>query len=273
MDAASKYRLEVAIQQPEQLTLLRNHPLNRPLVCWLKVDSGMHRLGFLPNAVDAAWQALSSDTSVAKGVRLMTHLASADDLSDPTTQTQLAIFKQLSNRLDAEISIANSAGIIGWPEARADWIRPGIMLYGASPMVGRTGEQDGLRPVMTLQSRLIAINHFTKGSPIGYGGSWVCPEDMAVGVVAIGYGDGYPRHAPSGTPVLLNQKRIPLVGRVSMDMINVDLRSQPLAKVGDQVVLWGYGLPAEEIAEKAGTIAYELFCGVTQRVVFEEIDG
>jgi alanine racemase len=144
------------------------------------------------------------------------------------------------------------------------------MLYGASPFLGRVGEEDGLLPVMTLQSRVIAVNFIQRGEGIGYGGDWKCPEDMTVGVIAIGYGDGYPRHAPSGTPVLVNGKRVPLVGRVSMDMITVDLRSQPEARAGDPAVLWGRGLPAEEIARAAGTIPYELFCGVTTRVDFIE---
>jgi alanine racemase len=277
LDAASHYRLEVAVMQPEQLEILRQRALTHPVACWLKVDSGMHRLGFQPGAVAAAWQALRDNPmvagGVAAGVGLMTHLASADDPDDLATPAQLSTFRQLCRQYEAPRSIANSAGIIGWPEAHAEWIRPGIMLYGASPMLGQSGEQIGLRPVMTLQSRLIAVNHFPKGSPIGYGGSWVCPEDMPVGVVAAGYGDGYPRHAPSGTPLLLNERRVPLIGRVSMDMLNVDLRGQPQARVGDPVVLWGQGLPAEEIAARAGTIAYELFCGVTQRVRIEEING
>jgi alanine racemase len=146
------------------------------------------------------------------------------------------------------------------------------MLYGVSPFLNETGTVRGLQPVMTLKSELIAVNHYREGDALGYGGSWVCPEDMPVGVVAIGYGDGYPRHAVTGTPVLLNGQRVPLVGRVSMDMICVDLRSQPHAKVGDGVVLWGEGLPAEEIAEWAGTIAYELFCNVSVRVPREYLD-
>ena len=269
LEAAARYHLEVAIQQPEQLRLLEQNHLDQPLVCWLKVDSGMHRLGFQPQEVDAAWRQLTACSSVSPDLRLMTHLSSADDLSDPATPEQLARFGQLRRHYGVACSIANSAGIIGWPEARSEWVRPRPPPTGATPMQGRTGEQEGLRPVMTLGSRLLAINHFRKGSLIGYGGSWACPEDMRVGVVAAGYGDGYPRHAPAGTPVLLNGRRVPLVGRVSMDMLNIDLRSQPQAEVGDPVVLWGEGLPAEEIAGPAGTIAYELFCGVTRRVEFE----
>ncbi|WP_420492985.1 alanine racemase [Sedimenticola selenatireducens] len=273
LEAASHYQLEVAIQQPEQLQILSEHSIGRPVTCWLKMDTGMHRLGFQPDAVDAAWKFLNAHASVAKGVRVMTHLASADDLSNPVTNDQLRLFRVHADQLNTVTSIANSAGIIGWPTSRTDWARPGIMLYGASPMLGRTGVSEGLRPAMTLKSRIIAINSFAKGSPIGYSGSWVCPEDMRVAVVAAGYGDGYPRHAPPGTPVLLNKQRVPLIGRVSMDMLNLDLRTQPEVRVGDEVVLWGEGLAVEEVAERAGTIAYELFCGVTQRVVFEEING
>lgn len=269
MQFAAHHSLEVAIQQPEQIRLLQRGHSGSPLVCWLKVDSGMHRLGFQPEAVEGAWQQLSACDAVAPGVRLMTHFSSADDPSDTRTREQLARFGALRARYEVDCSIANSAGIIGWPDSRSEWVRPGIMLYGASPMLGRTGEQEGLRPVMTLGTRLLAINHFRKGSPIGYGGTWVCPEDMRVGVVAAGYGDGYPRHAPNGTPVLVNGRRVPLVGRVSMDMLTVDLRSQPEAQVGDPVILWGEGLPAEQVAGPAGTIAYELFCCVTRRVRFE----
>ncbi|MCW8890785.1 MAG: alanine racemase [Sedimenticola sp.] len=271
LEAASCYQLEVAIQQPEQIKLLRDHPISQPITCWLKIDTGMHRLGFQPDDVEAAWAFLNNHSSVSKEVRVMTHLSSGDDLSDPATGQQLGCFQAFSERFKTATSIANSAGIIAWPDTRTDWARPGIMLYGASPMLGRTGLDEGLKPVMTLKSRIIAINRFSKGSPIGYSGSWVCPEDMRVAVVAAGYGDGYPRHAPSGTPVLLNQQQVPLIGRVSMDMLNLDLRSQPEAQVGDEVTLWGEGLPAELIAEQAGTIAYELFCGVTQRVEFQEI--
>jgi len=271
MELSSRHRLEVAIQQPEQIGLLRQfHPAS-PLVCWLKVDSGMHRLGFQPEAVEAAWLELSGCSAVAPGLRLITHFSSADDPADTRTREQLARFGALRERYRVDCSMANSAGIIGWPESHGEWVRPGIMLYGASPMQGRTGGQEGLRPVMTLGSRLLAINHYRKGSPIGYGGSWVCPEDMPVGVVAAGYGDGYPRHAPAGTPVLVNGRPVPLVGRVSMDMLNVDLRTQPQAQVGDPVILWGEGLPAEQVAQAAGTIAYELFCSVTQRVRFEPV--
>ncbi len=271
LSAASRYGLELLIHRPGQIDLLEQQSLKKPVTCWLKADTGMHRLGFPIEAVERAWQRLNGCASVVGGVRLMTHLANADDLRDETTDRQLQRFRALAARLGVETSIANSAGILGWPPSHTEWVRPGIMLYGASPFLHGHAKEDGLLPVMTLRSRLIAVNRHFKGEGIGYGGSWICPEEMDVGVVAIGYGDGYPRHAPFGTPVLLNGQRVLLVGRVSMDMITVDLRSQPQARVGDRVVLWGAGLPVEEIAEAAATIPYQLFCGVTRRVELVDV--
>ena len=167
-------------------------------------------------------------------------------------------------------TIANSAGIIAFPDTHSDWVRPGLMLYGVSPLSDSTGIDEGLQPVMTLESKLIAVKKLKTNEPVGYGATWRCPEDMPVGVVAAGYGDGYPRHAPSGTPVLVNNERVTLIGRASMDMLIVDLRNQPQAKVGDPVILWGEGLPVEEIAAHAGTIPYELLCGVHKRLTFIE---
>jgi alanine racemase len=203
----------------------------------------------------------------------MTHLANADDLDDGITRKQLQTFANLLPDMKTQRSVANSAGLLGWPPTLGDVVRPGIMLYGASPFLGETGGQRDLRPVMTLTTELFAIKQCKRGDAVGYGGAWVCPEDMLIGVAAIGYGDGYPRHASPGTPVLVNGRRAPLVGRVSMDMITVDLRGLPQAKIGDPVVLWGEGLPAEEVAVSAATISYELFCGVTARVRREYING
>jgi alanine racemase len=259
------YQLDVVIHQAHQIAILEQQPPSSLLRVWLKVDSGMHRLGIPADETTLQWRRLAAITSV-EPIGLMTHLASADDLNDGTTERQLTIFRESCAGLPGERTIANSAGLLGWPQSHADLNRPGIALYGVSPFIGGRGEQHGLRPVMTLRSELIAVNRLKRGDAVGYGGSWCCPEDMAVGVVAVGYGDGYPRHAVAGTPVLLNGRRVPLVGRVSMDMITVDLRDQPEARIGDEVVLWGEGLPVEEIAEHATTIPYELLCGVTGRV-------
>lgn len=261
----SQYQLDLVIHHVQQIDLLEQCHLASRLKVWLKVDTGMHRLGIAATQVTAQWQRLNALNGI-EVVGLMTHLANADDVDDSTTERQLALFRECCGELPGERTIANSAGILGWPQSHADWNRPGISLYGVSPMIGGRGEQHGLRPVMTLRSEIIAVNHLKQGDAIGYGGSWRCPEDMSVGVVAIGYGDGYPRHAENGTPVLIHGQRVPLVGRVSMDMITVDLRTLPDAKIGDEVVLWGEGLAVEEIAEHAATIPYELLCGVTGRV-------
>jgi alanine racemase len=241
-----------------------------PLEVWLKVATGMNRLGFRPEDTPAVWERLRGNASIRQ-VRLMTHMACADEGrgrgADPTA-LQLQLFDSVTAGLDAERSLANSAALIDWPEARRDWVRPGIMLYGASPFLPSRGPKLDLKPVMTLHSRVIAINERKRGEPVGYGGSWVCSKDMPVGAVAIGYGDGYPRHIEAATPLLVNGKRAPIIGRVSMDLLTVDL-STLHAGVGDEVSLWGEGLPVDQIAAHASTIAYELLCNVYGRVHYE----
>ena len=275
------HSLDIVVHHEAQLTVLESvvHSDGDPeLPVWLKVDTGMHRLGFALSEVPGVWQRLTACAAVQASPKLMTHLACADDFEHPATRQQLDQFNDLLARLEetgatrGECSVANSAGILGWMNSHSDINRPGIMLYGASPFVGEIGEARRLRPVMTLRSEVIAVKPCKKGDAVGYGAAWVCPEDMLIGVVAMGYGDGYPRHAPLGTPVLVNGVEVPLVGRVSMDMICVDLRGQDAAQVGDEVVLWGEGLPAERVADLASTIAYELFCGVTARVPREYVN-
>ncbi len=265
------YRLDMVVHHSSQLDLLEQGHLIRPVDVWLKVDTGMNRLGFMPDSVAAARERLAGITGVGK-VRLMTHFACADDLSSDYTRTQLHRFSELAARLPGECSLANSAGVLGWPDSHADWVRPGVMLYGSSPLLGRRASELDLRPVMTLTTRLIAVNPHRRGDPVGYSGDWVCPVDTNIGVAAIGYADGYPRHAPGGMPVLVNGRRVPLAGRVSMDMICLDLGPRSAAQVGDEVVLWGEGLPIDEVAAMAGTISYELFCGVGQRVQFDYVE-
>lgn len=256
----------IVVHEPGQVAMLEQHRPQRPLSVWLKADTGMHRLGFAPEQIRAIWQRLRDCPAVDPAIRLMSHLGSADDPSDPTTLDQLTTWEQAFAGLPGERSFANSAGVLAWPDTHQDWVRPGILLYGVNPLLGQTGHGAGLRPVMTLSTQLIAVKHYPRGARVGYSGAWVCPEDMAVGIAAIGYGDGYPRHAPSGTPVMVNGQPAALAGRVSMDMLAIDLRGQPQARVGDPVLLWGEGLPVETIAAHAGTIAYELLCGVTARV-------
>src|SRR5690606_10562850 len=198
--------------------------------------------------------------------------ANSDVFDDAVTTRQIDRFERGASGIEASWSLSNSAAVLGWPEAQGQWVRVGGALYGLSVVAGRIGADFGLRPAMTLSTRLVAINRIARGERVGYAGTWECPEDMDVGVAAIGYGDGYPRHAVSGTPVLVDGKRASIIGRVSMDLVTIDLRRHPEARVGDPVVLWGRGLPAEEVATCADTIAYDLTCGVTRRVRFVEED-
>ncbi len=260
-----RYQLSSVVHHESQLWDLEHAGKIEPIDVWVKVDTGMHRIGFAPEALPVVIKRLKVCMAVGR-VRVMSHFPTADNRFDSVTPYQIRTFDELTLNLNVERSLANSAGIVNWPSSHLEWVRPGIMLYGATPMIGMSAAALGLKPVMTLTSEFIAVNQRRKGDAIGYGGDWVCPEDMPVGVVAVGYGDGYPRHAPPGTPVLVNGVRVPLIGRVSMDMITVDLRELPDAKVGDSVVLWGAGLPVEEIAALSGTISYELLCCVTARV-------
>jgi alanine racemase len=203
-------------------------------------------------------------------IGLMTHFAESEVFDGARTREQIERFQQATKGLAGPRSLSNSAAVLGWPDARGDWVRTGGLLYGLSVVDGKTGEDFGFRAAMTLSTRLIAINLIKRGERIGYNGLWECPEDMPVGVAAVGYGDGYPRSAMSGTPVMVGDQRVPLVGRVSMDLITLDLRSAPHAKVGDRVVLWGPELPVEIVATQSGTISYDLTCGMTRRVLFVE---
>jgi alanine racemase len=241
-----------------------------PLGLWVKVETGMHRLGLDPGAVPDVLERLGA----CRGARvrgLMTHLANADTPEDPLSEGQCRRLQAVGAGRGLALSIANSAGLLAVAASRTDWVRPGIMLYGASPLSGQSAADLGLRPVMTLVTELIAVQALRRGDAIGYGGTWQCPEDMSVGIAAVGYADGYPRHAPHGTPVLVRGCPCSLVGRVSMDMIHVDLRPLPDARPGDPVTLWGEGLPVEEVAGRAGTISYELLCRVTYRVPREQV--
>ncbi len=258
--------LDVVIHHPRQLEILANQPPTKPIAIWLKIDTGMHRLGFLPQEVDQVWQHLITLPWLKGKPKLLSHFSDPDRLEKSSTLAQFKCFNDCNKNFSDQRSLANSAAIIAWPETHFEWVRPGIMLYGVSPFADREGADFGLEPVMTLHSQLMAVKQLQKGETIGYGGTWACPENMPVGVVAIGYGDGYPRHAVNGTPVLVNDHKVPLVGRVSMDMLTVDLRTQPNAKIGDSVILWGKGLPVEKIARNADTIGYDLLCKITNRV-------
>ena len=263
---AAAHRLDLVVHEPAQMDWLQGFAGG----IWLKLDTGMHRLGFPVSAVAELQQWLASPDSPDL-LGWMTHLACADEQDHPLTGEQLSAFSNALQGVPGTRSIANSAGVCGWPKSHADWVRPGIMLYGASPLQSQTAATLGLRPVMTLMSRLLSVRQLPRGAAVGYGASWRCPEDMPVGIAAIGYADGYPRHLPSGTPVAVAGRPCALAGRVSMDMIAIDLRQHPDARVGDDVQLWGEQIPVDEIAHAAGTIAYELFCGIGPRVRFDYV--
>lgn len=268
LKVVDSYRLEIVIHEWFQVELLQKSQLARPVAVWLKTDTGMHRLGFSAEKFLDAYQVLMNCKKVAQPIKLMTHLADADDIEKDTTSEQLSKFDYCTKKLLAPKSVANSAGVLSWPSSIFEWNRPGIMLYGISPIINKTGVEHNLMPAMTLKSKIISIHDLHKNDAVGYGGAWHCPENMRVATVAIGYGDGYPRHAKNGTPTLVHQRICPLIGRVSMDLITIDLRNVPEAKIGDDVLLWGDGLPAEVVARYADTIAYELMCNLSARVNF-----
>jgi len=267
-----RLNLEAVIHHDSQLEILAADRGSPRLRVWLKLDTGMHRLGFPAERAVELHARLRAMPSVDPDIVLMTHFASSDEFDNDLTARQIETFEDATRALEAERALSNSAGVLGWPRARGDWVRVGGLLYGLSVNEGRTGADFGFKPAMTLSTRLIAINRIRRGERVGYGSTYECSEDMDIGVAAIGYGDGYPRSAPSGTPVLVNDARASIVGRVSMDLITLDLRNAPNARVGDTVTLWGPTLPVEIVARHAGTISYELTCGVTRRVLFVE-DG
>jgi alanine racemase len=269
LNAAATHSLEIVVHSFEQLALLRSWHGTRQLHAWLKVDTGMNRLGFRLSDFPSAWQQLHACTSIAAMPRLMTHLACADERANAVTQGQLAKFHAVADTLRLERSAANSAGLLAWPDARMEWVRPGLMLYGISPFADALAKDFALRPAMTLLTPLIAIRNVEAAESVGYGGTWTATHASRIGIAAIGYGDGYPRQIGSGSPVLVNNIECSIAGRVSMDMIAVDLANVPSPKVGDEVTLWGEGMPVERMAACAGTIPYELVCGISQRVTVD----
>jgi alanine racemase len=231
---------------------------------WLKIDSGMHRLGLMPadlTDIRARLQAAGIEVQV-----LCTHFACADDLDSDATRQQLQRFNAATAGLDLPRSLANSAAVLAWPESHAEWNRPGYMLYGSSPFAVAVDVATQLQAAMTLRSEIIAIREVPAGESVGYGARWTAERPSIIGTVAIGYADGYPRHAPSGTPTLVNGKLAPLAGTVSMDAITIDLTGHGTASVGDRVELWGPGVAVNDVAAAAGTIGYELLTGVSSRV-------
>ncbi|HVY22331.1 MAG TPA: alanine racemase [Steroidobacteraceae bacterium] len=270
-DAAARLNFELVVHSFEQIDALETWHGSRPLSVWCKIDTGMNRLGFRAEDFPAAWSRLVACRNVQSKLRVMTHLADADEHQDARTPQQIAQFNSLVKDLNVERSIGNSAGTLAWPESRVEWVRPGLMLYGMSPFDDSVANDLGLQPAMTLTTPLISVRDVKAGEKVGYGGTWQAAQDSRIGIAAVGYGDGYPRHVRSGAPVLIRGQSAQIAGRVSMDMIAIDLSTMPRASAaaimpGDTVVLWGKGLPAERVARHADTIPYELVCGISQRV-------
>lgn len=262
---AAQLGLDLVVQGPEQAEALLAARLARPLNVWLKLDSGMHRLGFAPSEL-RHWHARLRGAAQVAELNLISHFACADLRGHSLNDVQLETFLNLLELDFDQRSLANSAAVLTLPASHMDWLRPGIMLYGASPFADLSAADLGLKPAMSLSAQLIAVRDIAEGESVGYGATWEAGRPSRIGTVSCGYADGYPRHAPSGTPVVVNGRRVPLAGRVSMDMLAVDLSDMPDARVGDPVELWGAQLPVDELAQACGTIGYELLTKVTPRV-------
>ncbi|WP_301099075.1 alanine racemase [Otariodibacter sp.] len=280
-------RFDTVIHNIEQLTLLesvakkwqaeqekgfwqRKTKIYFPINVWLKIDTGMHRLGIHPNQVEEFYQRLKN-CPLVENITFISHFSRADEPDCGYTEKQIQVFETASRDYPVQRSISASNGILYWKQAHYDWVRPGIIMYGISPHDTPIVDL-GFQHVMTLSSSLIAVRDHKAGEPVGYGGAWISKQDTKIGVVAIGYGDGYPRNAPEGTPVFINGRKVPIVGRVSMDMMTVDLGIDSQDKVGDEVILWGKDLLIEEVASSIGVINYELITQLTPRVLIEYID-
>lgn len=268
LPVCAEYGLTVAVHRIEQLHMIQAAALPVPLPIYIKLNTGMNRLGFTHEQIPALRQQLARNTAVDPAA-LMMHFAEAD--SERGIEWQLERFRRMTYGWRLPVCMANSAAILRYPLTAHDWVRPGIMLYGASPFAETSAENLGLQPVMTLSSRILAVQEIQPGERVGYGGTFEASRPSRIGIVACGYADGYPRHAPSGTPILVNGRRTTTVGRVSMDMLACDLTDIPEAGVDSPVVLWGEGMPADEVAAAAGTISYELFCALARRVPIVEV--
>jgi alanine racemase len=262
----SELDLTAVVHHPDQVDWLLQASLEKPISVWLKVDTGMHRLGVSPEDFPSIVDKLNQSSNICHPFGIMTHLANAD-ADKEFTQHQVDLFDKLTKDLDQPKSVANSAGILAFKAAHHQLVRPGIMLYGVSPFADKTGADLGLKPAMRFTSNLVAHKQVKKGEYIGYGCTWQADRDLVVGIVTVGYGDGYPRHAQNGTPVMVDNRVCPLVGRVSMDLLAIDISAVPNPTIGQSVVLWGEELPAEMVATSSDTIAYELFCQLTERVM------
>ncbi|GGB80159.1 alanine racemase [Marinobacterium zhoushanense] len=254
-----------AVHSEHQLCALEQAQMKSRFPVFLKVDTGMHRLGFAPDQVPSMVERLQALSCVSE-VILMTHFARSDEPDQPATAQQIECFEALAGSSGLAASLSNSAAVMAWPTAHRNWLRPGMMLYGATPFMAPQPVADQLQPAMTLSTEIIAIREVAVGERVGYGGTFVCERPTRIGTIAMGYGDGYPRHARNGTPVVVRGQRVPVAGRVSMDMMTIDLTDLPEARIGDRVELFGKQLPASEVAPWCDTIPYTLVTCLTPRV-------
>ncbi|MDC0542598.1 alanine racemase [Methylophilaceae bacterium] len=267
-----KLNLNLALHNDQQIEYLNEVTLKNPINVHLKINTGMNRLGFPPDQVDYLIENLNANPNVS-GITLMTHFATADEKEGITKQ--LDCFNRVTNNYNFSSSVANSAALYKFPEARLDWVRPGILLYGASPFDDISAKKIAVKPVMSLISKIIAIQNIKKAQAVGYGNNFIAKEDMRIGIVACGYGDGYPRHAKTGTPIFVHNKITKTIGRVSMDMLYVDLSEIDKAEIGSKVEMWGSHISVDEVAKNSGTVGYELLCNISAstRVPLEYVDG
>ncbi|MGB1157948.1 MAG: alanine racemase [Porticoccaceae bacterium] len=267
---AARENFWLMVENHQQVAAIIEAQLETPVNVWIKVDTGMHRLGFTPEQTPSVFQQLQASANVDKTLVIATHFAWADNRESEFTAQQIDRFEATVGNIDHSpiaTSLANSAAILNWPQAQSDWQRPGYMLYGISPFKGPQANADKLKPVMTFNSAIISVRQVRIGESVGYTANWTAPRDSRIATVCVGYGDGYPRHTDNGTPVLIKGQRCPLVGRVSMDMITVDITDLPSSiSIGEPVTLWGPQLPVNEVAEYCGTIGYELLTRMPARV-------
>lgn len=263
---AQAQHFDMVVHNFAQVRMLEDLPLSPPVRVWVKVNTGMHRLGFPPEQIARVYEQLKALDQVKHPCYWMTHFSESSNIASQETNKQIARFHSAVGHYPGPKSTANSAAILAWPEAYCDWVRPGKMLYGGSPLDHQSANEQRLLPVMTLKSRVIAFQHVKKGDCLGYDRTWMCERDSDIAIISIGYGDGYPRSAAFGTPVLIHGQRYPVVGRVCMDLLHVDITGSESIVLGDEVILWGKGLPVDEVARYAGTVSYELCCHVSARV-------
>jgi alanine racemase len=266
LELAANYNLHVVFNNHQQLEWLDKSKLLQPIKSWLKINTGMGRLGFETSCVTQVYNKLLNHANTLNPIRIISHFACADNITHPLNKAQIDEFEKIRNKLKTEYSMCNSAAIINFPECHYEFVRPGIMLYGVSPIKNTTGKDFNLKPVMTFKSQIMAINLRCKGSNIGYNGNNILNEDTLIAIIACGYGDGYPLTASNGTPVLINNKECPIIGRVSMDMIAVNITACKEAKIGDHVTLWGENLPLERICENTHNIVWNSLTSIQSRV-------